>query len=292
MGDSAIHHVSDTAFMVAHCRALESQRRDALFHDPLAARLAGDRGKAIIEAFPTARMTTWMVAIRTVVIDELIRALLPRGIDTVLNLGAGLDTRPYRLDVPKDLNWVEVDYPHVIEFKRERLQREQPRCQLRQVGLDLADSRALQEFLAEANGRAKRLLVLTEGVVPYLDVGQVGLLADDLRALTRLDSWIVDYLSKESHRHRERAGVTRHMRQAPFKFQPDDWFAFFAEHGFKVGQLRYLAERGDELGRHAPLPLRYRLLISLLRRLTPPSKRGGFQKFAGYAVLEPERSVN
>jgi O-methyltransferase involved in polyketide biosynthesis len=40
MADTLIENVSDTAFWIAHCRALESERPDALFHDPLAGLLA------------------------------------------------------------------------------------------------------------------------------------------------------------------------------------------------------------------------------------------------------------
>lgn len=42
MTDTPIENVSDTAFWVAHYRALETKRPDALFHDPLAGVLAGE----------------------------------------------------------------------------------------------------------------------------------------------------------------------------------------------------------------------------------------------------------
>jgi methyltransferase (TIGR00027 family) len=100
MADSLIENVSDTAFWIAHFRALESERPDALFHDPLARLLAGDRGKKIAEAMPVSFITAWIVAIRTCVIDDYIRWAIAQGVDTTLNLGAGLDTRPYRLDLP------------------------------------------------------------------------------------------------------------------------------------------------------------------------------------------------
>lgn len=50
MDDGLIHDVSDTAFMVATYRAMETQRPDALFHDPLAGKLAGERGRKIVES--------------------------------------------------------------------------------------------------------------------------------------------------------------------------------------------------------------------------------------------------
>jgi O-methyltransferase involved in polyketide biosynthesis len=40
-----IRNVSDTARWVAMYRAQESARPDALFHDPWAERLGGDRGR-------------------------------------------------------------------------------------------------------------------------------------------------------------------------------------------------------------------------------------------------------
>jgi methyltransferase (TIGR00027 family) len=126
----AIEHVSDTAFLIAHFRAVESERKDALFRDPLAEVLSGERGRAIAGAWPTIAMTAWMTAVRTVVIDDYIKEAVARGVQTIVNLGAGLDTRPYRMELPPTLEWIEVDYPDVIAFKEERLRGETPRCRL------------------------------------------------------------------------------------------------------------------------------------------------------------------
>jgi methyltransferase (TIGR00027 family) len=287
MNGPSIQHVSDTAFLVAYLRAVESARPDALFHDPLAARIAGEKGKAIAETFTTRRMTGWNVAIRTVIIDDFIRSAIANGVDTVLNLGAGLDTRPYRLDLPPDLAWVEVDYPDVIAFKDDLLRTETPRCRLERVGLDLADPTSRHDFLARIDADSGRILVLTEGVVPYLDIEQAAALSDDLRALSRVDSWIIDYFSPEALAYRERTGMARQMEQAPFKFRPADWFGFFASHGWRPRQIRYLPEEGARLGRPAPLPWNIRLLRSLFRFFKPAQRSPGAGKFVGYVLLEP-----
>lgn len=287
MPEASIQHVSDTAFLVAHWRALESARPRGLFKDPWAARLAGERGKVLAEGFRTRAMSSWTIAVRTVIIDEYVRAALGRGVERVLNLGAGLDTRPYRLELPAELEWIEVDYPELIRFKEQHLTGDRPRCALRRVGLDLADLSARRAFLASATADARRSLVLTEGLVPYLDLGEAATLADDLRALSGVDGWVVDYISPESHRYRERAGLSEQMRQAPFKFQPEDWFAFFADHGWRAREERYLAEEGRRLRRPAPLPWRARLLSAVLGPLVPPERRSQFLRFAGYILLEP-----
>jgi len=104
--EQAIQNVSDTAFLVAGFRALESERPQPLFRDPLAGKLAGEHGKKIMASVPkTFGVSPWLVAIRTVTIDDLITKAIGEGVDTVLNLGAGLDTRPYRMPLPPGLRW-------------------------------------------------------------------------------------------------------------------------------------------------------------------------------------------
>ena len=163
-----IQNVSDTAFMVAGFRAAENERPNPLFRDPLAAKLAGDHDKNILATMPKAFMGAWSVVIRTVIIDNLINQALAEGVDTILNLGAGLDTRPYRMALPKTLRWVEVDYPHVIALKEERLAGEEPYCRLKRIKLDLTDRAARRQFLADMSAEATKVLVLNEGVAPYL----------------------------------------------------------------------------------------------------------------------------
>jgi methyltransferase (TIGR00027 family) len=283
----SISHVSDTAFLVGHCRAVESARPDALFRDPLAERLAGEKGRAITRSFPFAQMVCWNVAIRTVIIDDFIASSISRGVDTVLCLGAGLDARPYRLVVPSALTCIVVDYPDIIAFMEERLAGEAPRCKLERVGLDLSDLAARRELFRRVDAAASRILVLTEGVILYLDEPQVATLADDLRSLAHIDGWIVDYVSKESHGYRERAGVSRLMEQARFKFTPADWFGFFADHGWRVREMRYLPAEGARLGRRPAFPRRIRLIIWLFGWLAPKDRREALSRFAGYAILEP-----
>jgi methyltransferase (TIGR00027 family) len=285
VAELAIQNVSDTAFMVAAHRASESERADALFRDPLAARLAGDHGRRIVSRLPRQAMSGWSIAVRTVVIDELIQAALRGGVDTVLNLGAGLDTRPYRMDLPSDLHWIEVDYAPMIDLKEGHLASETPRCHVDRVRMDLADVSARRALFADVAARSKNALVLTEGVVPYLGVQDVGALADDLRGLGAARAWIVDYFSKETLRYRKKAA--RAFENAPFKFEPDDWFTFFAAHGWRPREKRFLTIEGERLRRPVPLPLAMRLWVQVLRRFAPREKREALRQFAGYFLLEP-----
>src|SRR5258708_20101648 len=92
---SPITHVSDTARWVALYRAMESERRDPLFRDPYARRLAGEQGEAILRGMKQGRRWAWPMIVRTAVMDELIlRAITRDGADTLLNLPPGLHPPP------------------------------------------------------------------------------------------------------------------------------------------------------------------------------------------------------
>jgi len=285
MKQPVIQSVADTAFMVAWFRAMETERPDALFRDPLAAKVAGEEGRRMVASLGRrGRAGAWSLAIRTVVIDELVRSADP---DVVLSLGAGLDTRPYRLDLPRAVRWVEVDVPRVIELKERRLAAATPRVAVERVAMDLADVDARRRFFAEIGASARRLVVLTEGVVPYLDVEAVGALADDLAKTPNVSGWITDYFSPEVLRYRRR--FQWRMANAPFKFKPDDWFGFFASHGWRPREQRYLVEEGERRGRRVPIPRPLMALLRLRARFMSRARREKMRRALGYVVLEPTR---
>ncbi len=121
-----IRNISDTARWVAVYRARESERPDALFRDPFAARLAGKRGEEIAAEVLRRSRNDWSLVIRTYLFDRFVDDHVRRGGDMVINLAAGLDARPYRMDLPPSLRWVEVDLPGIVDYKEEVLAGEKP----------------------------------------------------------------------------------------------------------------------------------------------------------------------
>ena len=65
------------------------------------------------------------------VMDDIVLRLVRAGAKTVLNLAAGLDARPYRLDLPADLRWLHVDMPEMVDYFRTGMAGETPKCRLR-----------------------------------------------------------------------------------------------------------------------------------------------------------------
>src|SRR5262249_26534140 len=180
--ESPIHNISDTACWVAVYRARESKRSDAVFRDPFAERLAGERGKQIAAAMPSGEKNSWPFVARTYLIDQLISERVQNGADMVVNLAAGLDARPYRMDLPRTLRWVEVDLPEIFAHKEEILRNEKPVCALERVRLDLANVEARRELFSRLGQAAKRVLIVSEGLLIYLTNEEVAALANDLAA--------------------------------------------------------------------------------------------------------------
>src|SRR4051812_4118855 len=159
MADDTLQHVSDTALWVAYYRGEESERPDALFRDPYAKRLAGDRGRRIAEGMgQTSRYTRWTLVIRTVLIDRFIEnAIRDAGVVPVLTRGSGVDSRSYRRPLPAWLRWIEVDHARIIDHKESLLAAEKPRCQLERIRLDLGERAARQQLFADINHRARKV---------------------------------------------------------------------------------------------------------------------------------------
>ena len=277
---SSIENISDTARWVAFYRAMESERPDALFHDPYARLLAGERGEQITQTMPRASVAARVTAVRTCVFDEIILRLVENdGIDTVLNLAAGLDARPYRLPLPASLHWIEVDLLAILSYKQEKLVNEQPACSLERVPLNLTDSVARQALLARVGIEAQRVLVVAEGLLVYLTRDQVVSLASDLHASLQRAWWLTALISAPQLRRfhltlnpRLSAGNTR------MQFAPAEGENFFQAYGWRCVEFRSSLEEAHRLKREMPLGwlLRLQARISAMGRRHAPGKRSGF----------------
>jgi methyltransferase (TIGR00027 family) len=247
--ESPLRNVSDTARWAAYYRALETRRPDALFRDPLAARLAGERGDAIARSLPRGanQASAWVA--RTVLFDRLLLAAIAEGVDTVVVLAAGFDARPYRLKLPPTLRWYEVDLPPLIAEKEALLAGERPGCVLRRRGCDLADGPARRELFAEIGAEARRAVIVTEGLLIYLAPQDVAALAEDLAAVPAMQRWITDLVSPRLLQMLQRKfGKGLIAAEAPFRFAPEQGPDFFLPR-WRMAESAGILQEAARLGR-------------------------------------------
>jgi methyltransferase (TIGR00027 family) len=249
-----IRNVSDTALWVAIYRAQESERADAHFHDPHARRMAGARGQDIVRTLPLGQSMAWSMVVRTAVMDEVILRCIARGARTVLNLGAGLDTRPFRLALPGTLRWIDVDLPDMVSYRRDCLGAETANCIHSHVACDLGDAAAVRDVLASAGGSHDSMLVVTEGLLLYFAPDDVAALARQLHADRRARWWLTDlitpWLSKTMG-----SSWSSHLSPAgaPFRFAPAHSARFFEPLGWREAEFHSTWDCSLRLQRPAPL---------------------------------------
>ncbi len=264
-------------------RAMESERPDALFHDPYARRLAGARGDEILRTMPKAKAFAWPMVVRTAVMDEIIlRAISRDGVRTVVNLASGLDARAYRLDLPRALRWIDVDLPAMQDYKKEALAAETPRCALEWIPADLADAAQRRAVLSRVAAGPTPALVITEGLLIYLEPDQVTALARDLRDCAPLQWWLTDLASPRLLKMLERTwGRNLRAGGAPFKFAPAEGTAFFEPLGWREIEFRSNWDESLRLNR----TMRFARFWNLIGRLYPKKTREAMRRMAGIVLF-------
>lgn len=253
--------IVDTIRLAAFHRARETARPDAVFRDRYARLLAGAPDAAIQKALSAGDRADWFYTARTHVFDRLISREVAQGADMVVQIGAGLDARPYRLELPPTLRWIEIDSPDVLDYKAEVLSRATPACGVERIAVDLSNHDARRGVFAGLGRRAARAIVVAEGLLIHLMAGEVGALSIDLAAPAGFRRWLadipsaalIDILNETSGEVARRAG-------APYVFAPAEGPAFFREDGWHVLGVRSLLRAAARLER-LPMTLRLKAML-------------------------------
>lgn len=278
-----IENVSDTARWVAVYRAMETERPDAIFHDPWARRLAGEKGESIMRAMPDGERAAWSMIVRTAVFDEMIlSSIRQHRLDLVLNLAAGLDTRAWRLELPESLRWVDVDLPEILDQKLAVMEGEQPRCRYEAVRADLTDVAQRDALFARLGRESTRALVVSEGLLIYLDPRDVGALASALHAVPAFQLWLTDLASPRLLKWMEKRW-SRHVNRgnAPFRFAPAEGSSFFQRYGWREVLWRGTLDEARRLHRE----MRGMWLRRLVIKLFLSRGKDDYRRFSGYLLL-------
>jgi len=163
----------ETMLMTLSSRAIQSQWKDPILPDPWAEEAMRHIDYDMGEHYKGAgSWSMWkdigptIVATRAATFDLLTRRFLADHPDAVvLQVGCGMDSRVFRVDPPAGVEWYDVDYPDVIDLRRQLFPE---RSAYHQVGAGLDDLHWLDEVPRERPG-----LLIAEGVLHYLDKAEV-----------------------------------------------------------------------------------------------------------------------
>jgi methyltransferase (TIGR00027 family) len=271
--------VGGTGLTVAGIRAAETERADRLFADPLAGAFVAAAGSPPRQATvrQAAALRLWIVA-RTVFLDELVLAACADGTRQVVLLGAGFDTRAFRLPWPPGVRCFELDTADVLASKEQVLaaQRAVPGCERITIPGDLRDD--WPAALRAAGLRPDQPAVwVAEGLLVYLSPDDVDQLLDRVTSLSAPGSRLG--LTSRSRLPGDQSSPAVALRRSA---APDDPVGWLAGHGW-AAQLTGAREVLQAHGRAVPPAPGQRgtraLLISAaldpaLPRSSPARRRG------------------
>jgi methyltransferase (TIGR00027 family) len=185
MSESTEIGVSFTAKVMVAVRAIETQRSDALFTDPLAAQLAGK--EAIEAAIPRLeeyeKQGKPFTSVRTRFFDDFLNKF-SQNIRQIVLLGSGMDTRAFRLNWQPGTHVYEIDQPDVLLYKESVLSRIIPNCTRHSICADLKESIWVQMLLQKGYQPSKPSIWLLEGFLYYLNPTEVENLLKNIQKLS------------------------------------------------------------------------------------------------------------
>lgn len=189
---------SRSAALVAACRMLAAElpEHERLIDDPFAHLVVDERAIAAARADVPLQH---VIRLRTRYIDDAVRAFTAARADRrpqVLLLGAGLDTRAFRMDVAAD--FFEVDFPATLEMKARVLAGALPRSPRILVPVDLSAMSFVEPLIGAGFDPARPTVVVWEGVINYLSAATAESVVDQVAEILVPGGQIVaDYVEME-----------------------------------------------------------------------------------------------
>ena len=220
-----------TARMCAASRWEESSRPDCLFDDPLAKKLAGDEGLA-------QPMGSWIMTPRTRYADDYLRLHYANGCRQLVLLGAGMDSRAFRMGGLDDLKVFEVDQRTIFDVKEPLVANDRPKVAARRVvATDFTARGAWARDLAAAGFDERTPTVwILEGLLMYLSLRDTEDLMRQVGELSAPGSVVFHDAVSANYVAGGRGPV---VGGAPFIGGSDDYKGMWREHaGFGEGYAR------------------------------------------------------
>jgi len=237
--------VSKTAFYCCGVRMQDAESTHPVLGDYYAKRLMSEEGLQYWQEFKEFKMPNASNTARHYIIDNYLKELLSAHPDaTVILIGAGLDSRAYRI---KGATWIEIDEPAVIEFKNEKLPVAECKNPLERIAINFKTEKLADKLSSYTN--RTNLIFIIEGVLMYLSMTQRETL---LTTLTTLFSDHVVFCDLMSKKFFEKLGKPIHEKfkaqDASFADMMDDPADLFLKYNYKKVTQVSTVKKAVELG--------------------------------------------
>lgn len=248
---------------------LDAEHPRSLCNDHYAKHFMDAHGMQIFEPFKSQVMPNISSTVRCYIIDQSIREVLDKRPDSlIITIGAGFDTRPYRI---RGGQWVEIDEPQIIHYKNEKLPISACENALTRISINFANEK-LTEKLKEYPSNQKIIIVI-EGVFMYLEEHAIQSTIEQLQTLFPSHTLLCDLMSRKMF---DQFGRNIHEKLvevgARFTARPENPATIFTDHGylqaaqtpmFKLAyQMGTLWDRG-----RIPKPVAYLLYHTIMRNI-------------------------
>ena len=196
--------VSQTAIYTLVCLVTQAEKKNPIFSDPMAELCLGNMLALALEE-DQRRILKWKkmmgsimgssdarnVAQRAIMFDEIVNEYIANNPScTVISLGAGFDTRFWRIDNSK-CTYIELDFPETIELKKEILK---DHLRYQQIGCSVLDTTWIDKVTSAGNDN---FLLIAEGLFMYLPRPEAARILQTIAQRFNRSQFVLDMLPEK-----------------------------------------------------------------------------------------------
>jgi methyltransferase (TIGR00027 family) len=222
----------------------DSRQAQPICGDDYARVFMDEYGVRIYDMFKDEVHCNASMLVRHRIIDDVLRQQLLVNPDLcVITIGAGLDSRPYRLNGGK---WFELDEPAVVQHKDKRLPATKCPNQLERIPIDFSID-VLKDKLAPI-ATAEPVIIIMEGVFIYLSEDEVKETIEPFHRLFPAHHLVCDLVNRQiverygRSLHEKIEGIGAHFKPVDY---PDK---VFTTNGYRIKNRISIVERSTDFG--------------------------------------------
>lgn len=237
--------ISNTAYYCCGVRMEDAKKIRSICNDVYAERFMDERGRQIFEPFKCEKMPNISNITRCRLIDDFLLAELAENNQLIIiTIGAGFDTRPYRI---AGGNWLEIDEPQIISYKNEKLPVEECSNPIRRISINFTQKSLAEKLEEESNGDYTVFVV--EGVFMYLEPEAIETTINAIQGLFPKHVLYCDLMTKKFFAKFAQSVHSKLVASGGrFSERPDSPEEIFLQHGYKEIERIPIFRRAGELG--------------------------------------------